>query len=472
MLDARARPERPFLSPPIRGTGHYHCTGTTPRVTHFPDDVIIAGAGLAGLAAAERLSNSGLAVTVLEARDRVGGRVHAVTEPGIRSPLELGPEWFEGDGPVARLIAARGGRLLEATGPFLYREEGTFHTDGAPPGGGGELRRRLAALQGPDRSLAAALADCCADPSLAGAREALLGYVRGFHAADPEQLSLHWFLDAERNQSASLSAYRTPDGVGLAVTALRDGLGASATIELATEIRAVRWRPGAVTVDAVRHGEALHFMATAAIVALPAPILALDPAEPGAVIFDPALDARRSALEQVATGEVVKLVLVFRDPFWRDDADLRDALFFSDPKQRVPTWWTPRPDTAPVLTAWLGGPAAKRWAGAAIGALRDAALESLAAITGRATTDLRAGLVAVHHHDWTRDPFARGAYTWMRVGGSGAPAVLAAPVAGTLFFAGEATCGEGRNATMEGAIGSGWRAADELLAARAPGARR
>jgi monoamine oxidase len=69
----------------------------------------------------------------------------------------------------------------------------------------------------------------------------------------------------------------------------------------------------------------------------------------------------------------------------------------------------------------------------------------------------------MHWHDWQADPFARGAYTWVRAGGTEAHRSLAAPLRSTLFFAGEATCGEGFNATMDGAIQSGWRAAAEVL---------
>jgi monoamine oxidase len=96
--------------------------------------------------------------------------------------------------------------------------------------------------------------------------------------------------------------------------------------------------------------------------------------------------------------------------------------------------------------------------------LLDLAVRSLANALGLSRRDVSARLEYHHFHDWGSDPFARGGYTYVRVGGIDAHRTLAEPVAGTLYFAGEATCGEGLNATMEGAVRSGRRAAAELLA--------
>ena len=99
-------------------------------------------------------------------------------------------------------------------------------------------------------------------------------------------------------------------------------------------------------------------------------------------------------------------------------------------------------------------------------AVIDAAMESLAHTLGVPRRELESSWTGTHFHDWDADPFARGAYSYVGVNGLDAHRALAAPVAGTLFFAGEATCGEGFNATMEGAARSGLRAAAEVLASR------
>jgi monoamine oxidase len=163
-------------------------------------------------------------------------------------------------------------------------------------------------------------------------------------------------------------------------------------------------------------------------------------------------------------GPVLKLVLAFDRPFWHEIAGLEDVEFIHAYDRAVPTWWTPPDPAATMLTGWAGGPYAARLSGMAEGELSDLAVKSLADAFGVPAKDVSSRLAACHVHDWSADPLARGAYTYVGVGGSEAHRTLAAPVADTLYFAGEATCGGGYNATMEGALRSGRRAAAELLA--------
>ena len=98
--------------------------------------------------------------------------------------------------------------------------------------------------------------------------------------------------------------------------------------------------------------------------------------------------------------------------------------------------------------------------------LLHAALSSLAAALRLPVAAVTSRLVRWYWHDWQRDPYAQGAYSWVRTGGIAAHELLAEPLRRTLYFAGEATRGGGFNATMDGAIQSGWRAAEQLLAER------
>jgi len=160
---------------------------------------------------------------------------------------------------------------------------------------------------------------------------------------------------------------------------------------------------------------------------------------------------------------VQKLILRFKDAFWRRIGPLAHALFIQDFRQPFPTWWSAVAPETPVLVGWAGGPQALRLAERERGETMDAALTSLSATLGVARGTVESHLIDAWFHDWTHDPFALGAYSYVLVGGTDAHRELAAPVAGTLFFAGEATCGGGTNATMDGPIESGYRAADEIL---------
>jgi monoamine oxidase len=165
-------------------------------------------------------------------------------------------------------------------------------------------------------------------------------------------------------------------------------------------------------------------------------------------------------------GHVVKVVLWFRSAFWErlQSGRYRDAAFFRCDGPPFPTFWTQVPVRSELVVAWAGGPKTVTFRGAAEDAIIASALECF----GRLFRDpdlARAQFVAGFMHDWTPDPFARGAYSYLRVGGAGAREALAAPAEDTLFFAGEATSTNGQAGTVNGALETGERAADEAAAA-------
>lgn len=168
------------------------------------------------------------------------------------------------------------------------------------------------------------------------------------------------------------------------------------------------------------------------------------------------------------------MILRFREPFWDDASFVRERAagrdtrlarpdFVHDPRAAFPTWWVPSPARAPVLVGWAGGPAAERLAGLAPAAVVARSLEALAGAMAVPLRSLERRLEAWREHDWQRDPCTLGAYTYVAVGGTGAPQALARPLDATLFFAGEATDADAIG-TVDGALASGRRAAQRLLA--------
>jgi monoamine oxidase len=423
-------------------------------------DVVVIGGGLAGLAAAERLADAGATVTLLEARDRLGGRVRTEHPAGQEFPIEMGAEWLGAAGEVHELIAGAGAHLVEAEGRQVARLGGTWRDLSDLHVTARRLIQRAERLDGPDRSLSAALLECCNEPDLAEARRHLIRYVEGFHAADPDLLSARWLAEVERTQPAEASDVRPIAGTGIAVAALRRSLEGRCEVHLDTLARSVSWRPDVVEVQA---GSGSRFRASAAVITVPLPLLDPPGDEPAALRLTPRLDDKLAAAKLLRMGPVVKVVLAFDRPFWHDIAGSEDVEFIHAFDRPVPTWWTPADPAARMLTGWAGGPYAARLSGLGEGKLSDLAVKSLADALGVPAKDVSSRLVACHFHDWSMDPFARGAYTYVGVGGSEAYRTLAAPVADTLYFAGEATCGGGYNATMEGALRSGRRAAAELL---------
>jgi monoamine oxidase len=186
---------------------------------------------------------------------------------------------------------------------------------------------------------------------------------------------------------------------------------------------------------------------------------------PGAIRFTPALESKREAIAGILSGPVLKVVLRFRTVFWEefDGGRYHDAAFFYSVGTPFPTFWTSMPTRSPFLNAWTGGPPAALLSEKSDEQIVQAALESLQTMFGDHLPDARAQLETAFVHNWQRDPFSRGAYSYVGVGHNDTTRrTLAAPLDDTLFFAGEATDTEGEAATVTGALQSGARAAREV----------
>lgn len=434
-----------------------------------PTDVLVLGAGVSGLAAAARLTQAGCTVRVLEARDRIGGRVLTLRGDGWPVPMELGAEFIQGRVPALFKLAAQGGLpVVELTGSRWQSRGGQLaRLDGRLPGVETILSRLPELSPDEDQSLAQFLATRGADASLTDARDLARFWVEAYDAADPARLSVRALLRERRAERkiAGDRTFRLVTGYDAVPGALHHSITAErGRVELETIATDVRWSPAAVTVAVSDSRGAARgsFSARRLVVALPLGVLQAPPTEPFAIRFTPPLAEKDAALHGLEMGHVVKLVFAFQERFW--EPLFPDELgFLVASEAPLRGWWTGYPVYAPVLVGWDGGPAADAFASLATEQRLDRALDSLgrALRVGRAEIDRQ--LVTWSTHDWAADPFARGAYSYVRVGGIEAQAALARPVANTLFFAGEATELEGHQATVHGALAAGHRAADEVL---------
>jgi len=216
--------------------------------------------------------------------------------------------------------------------------------------------------------------------------------------------------------------------------------------------RRVRWKAGAVEIAVHRAGAGEMFPAEAALITLPLGVW-----KAREVLFEPALPKKQQAADAMQFGNVMKITLVFRKPWWPK----ANFGFIQAPDEPIPVWWSdPR---GPILTGWAGGPKADILPAQSPARLETVALTTLQKIFG--VKSLRQKLVASHSYNWADDPQVRGAYSYIPVDGLDLPKTLAAPVKKTLFFAGEATASDFQMGTVFGALESGLRAAKEILAA-------
>jgi monoamine oxidase len=185
----------------------------------------------------------------------------------------------------------------------------------------------------------------------------------------------------------------------------------------------------------------------------------------GVIAFTPEIPAIREAASRVAMGQVQRISVLLDRPLVellgdRRKRQLAQAAFVHARGTDVPVWWTSFPVRSGLVVGWAGGPAAQSL-GDAPRRLTARAVASLADAFGLERRAVARRLVDTFHHDWDRDPFSRGAYSYALVGGSDAAETLARPVQGTVFLAGEATDAEGRTGTVHGAIATGDRAAGQ-----------
>lgn len=432
-------------------------------------DAIVIGAGAAGLAAARELAGRSLRVILLEARDRIGGRVWSVPLARGESPAELGAEFIHGAAPATIALMREAGLVASATageswtcddnGELRHNDE-----DFSAAAGLFERVRTLAHDESVERFLQR-LADESAAPKMLSAARA---FVEGFDAADPAIASAQAIAD-EWNSGVDFASSRPVGGYRPIVEHLRTACDAAGVrTHLSSLVRRISWRRGAVTVDARdERGDVQTFHAPTAIVTLPVGVLHCVAGEPGAVVFDPVLpNAKRTALQSIRMGPARRVTLQFRTPFWEriNDGRYRGGAFFRCAGRPFPTFWTQVAERNTSVVGWAGGPAANALDGMGEEELIALALEGFGTLLGApaiAQREFEAGVT----HDWSRDPFSRGAYSYIAVGGGNARALLAASVDETLFFAGEATSGDGEGGTVNGALETGARAAREAASA-------
>jgi monoamine oxidase len=428
-------------------------------------DLIVVGAGAAGLAAAAACGEAGLHVVVLEARDRVGGRIHTLHYPDFPLPIELGAEFVHGRPEETVALIERAGlaeyevadRHLRRTGRGLEEADDFWS----------EISRVLDRLdaQAPDRTFAEFLLHDAGDAGLADARRLAARYVEGFHAADLAQISARAVAQAEGGSaSGGGDASRILNGYAAVVGELHhDAVRTGAEVRLGHEVTALHWHRGSVRVTTRDgDGESAEWSAQRAIVTLPLPLLQDAAGGGGGISIQPFPVGWTEALGGLRMGHVVRTVIRFRSRFWP-----RHASFVHHPDgERWQLWWSTAPIDAPVLTGWCGGPPAERLARLAPGAIAGHAVADLAQLFGEPPARIADLVVGADTHDWTADRFARGAYSYVAAGGTGAAERLAEPVENTLAAAGEAAAPSGRHGTVDGAIASGRRAAARLLGGR------
>lgn len=406
-------------------------------------DVIVIGAGPAGLAAARDLARGGKRVVVLEARDRIGGRVHTVRERGV---VEAGAEFIHGENAVTWQIVRD--HALETTiwgeeradSYRLFGAKGTIRPDTE------DFYKRFAKTDDDlwnyvkeDISLAEYFRRYGTDPE---ASAFMQREISDTETADPEKLSVLG-LDNEDTGllSTNLKDYWIVGGYDQVMNVLASGTD----IRRTHIVVRIRWTKGKVDIEC---DNGAHFTAQQVVMTIPIGVLKKRPPE-----FLPALpESFESAVRKIGFGVASKFTA------WMD----KSVPYFKHLSVAAPVgnFWQRRFGEEPVIVGFTGGPAALELSHMPEKEAIQVGIESLAEGLGSAVKHL---ILHARHFTWADDKFACGSYTYPTLGMGNAREVLKQSIESTIYYCGEATNTEGNPGTVHGSLEEGRRVAREIL---------
>lgn len=410
--------------------------------------VIIIGAGPCGLMAAYELGEQ-FTVTVVEARARSGGRIDTIMWEGL--PIEAGAEFVHGKAPVTREILEKAGiDPIMSEGEIYRKKNGRFSRVEEMTEDWKKLMNTMEQLE-EDVTLRDLLDRFFGGEKNTLFRKHVSAYAEGFDVADTnrasaKQLYREWKKQDDEN-------FRVSRGYGGLTNYLSQAAKAKGVlIHTGDPVKEIHWRKDRVeviTAGGIKY-EAEKLVITVSLGVLQQRNSAAH------IHFDPSIEFYENKFDKIGFGAVIKLVLCFKRAFWQSDAGfiLSDELF--------PTWWTQLPDKSPIITGWLGGPAAVQMSSEPDEIILQKAIGSLSALYDLPMATLKENLAGSFVFNWQKDPYTLGAYSYPTIGAGQAKKVLSEPLDETIFFAGEALYTGDHPGTVEAALVNGVEAAGRI----------
>jgi monoamine oxidase len=424
-------------------------------------DVIVVGAGASGLMAARELSRAGKKVLVLEARERIGGRIFPLNESKFGYPAEGGAEWVHDEAPITKqLVAEAGLTLILEDGDIWDVCSGEFVRSNSFILDHPQLKERLASLA-EDMSVADFLQKFFSTDEDALFRNSILKMAEGYESADPARLSIFAVRDewlTQKSKTELVDDHRIKEGYGALLHFLqKQAIAAGTTFVFNAIVQKVEEIESGVMVHT---GDGKQYNAKQVILTVPLPILK-------EIELPQELSWKQELAFDIGFGNIIKVLFKFKTRWWKcvdgHDFSKMEFLLCNEPFM---TWWSQYPVINNVLTGWAGGSAALRFKDSSPEEIQDSALTSLSHATRVPKETLVAALVTSDIINWPAEPFTKGAYSYTKVTTKDARTRLRESYKDMIFFAGEAVYSGHATATVEGALGSGFETAQKILEKR------
>jgi monoamine oxidase len=417
------------------------------------ENIIIVGGGVAGLMAATQLLKQGYVVTILEASDRLGGRVHTIHNSSFEHPVERGFEFIHGNLPLTiQLLKEAGIEYKPVEGRMIRVVNGEWKTQNDFTIGWSELMERMNEIR-EDMTVSEFLEKNFSDNNYEELRKSVIRFAQGFDLADPSKASVlalreEWMGEEEEQ-------FRIPGGCDQLISYLeKKCIESGGTIHTSTAVTKIKWQKNNVIVTTADNK---MYNGNKIVITIS---LGMILSEPPGISFEPLIDDYLIAAQKIGFGTVIKILLQFKESFWEEKKKNTGFLLT---EEVIPTWWTQLPSSYPLLTGWVGGPQAWPLENKDDQTILELALQSLSNVFEKTVDELKQLLTASLVANWSKDPFAKGGYSYSMIESADAQKLFNDPIDDTIFFAGEAFYDGPSPGTVEAALVSGKNVAEKII---------
>ncbi len=423
-------------------------------------EIVIIGAGAAGLMSARELVKKNKKVLILEARNRIGGRIWSLPEKDFGYEAQGGAEFTHGPVPVTKTLVREAGLTYlpmpddgqmwifdgELKKGFLITEHPEFlrHKNKI-----NEILKKL----NKDMPVAVFLEKFFADDQYKEFRKLVIQMVESFDAADPNKISTFSLREEWLGKEEWIQG-RIKEGYGAILNFLESECKKYNVEILFNKIVNKIELTDIINIQCV---DGSSYEAEKVIITVPTPAIKQ-------IQFQPSIPDKLKAAEEIGFGPVIKVLFKFRDRWWLEDGrkNMSKAVFILCVNGKYNAWWTQYPETYPVLTGWIAGSNALELKDKNQNEIIELGIDSLAEVFSVDRVLIKDNLLASRVINWPIDPFSQGAYSYSTTNSERAYAELRKSIDNKIFFAGEALYNELETATVEGALASGLEIANKI----------